>query len=157
MRHEHQENHVHEFPAIRSWRTGDDVTGHIARIYEEFGLCFDDAFEDDLMDVGQAYARGLFLVAEDQDGLVATAAAQANGGVRLVRRMYVAPRGRRHGLARAMLRACMTWGDFARTELWSDVRFRGAHAMYQAEGFVPGPCRVLTDPDRSVERYFAKG
>jgi GNAT superfamily N-acetyltransferase len=70
--------------------------------------------------------------------------------------MYVAPRARRGGLARELLRRCLGWGDFARTELWSDVRFRGAHALYQREGFTPGPCRVLADPDRSVERYFSR-
>ena len=133
------------------------MSNHIARIYAEFGLCFDPHFEDDLLDMGAAYARGCFLVAVDADGLVGTAAAQAGGGVRLVRRMYVAPRGRRVGLARRLLHDCLAWGDFARTELWSDVRFRGAHALYRAEGFTPGPCRVLADPDRSVERYFSRG
>jgi GNAT superfamily N-acetyltransferase len=147
---------VHGAPLIRPWRPGDDVLGHIAAIYGEFGLAFDPAFEDDLLDVGASYARGSFLVAEDSAGLVGTAAVQANGGVRLVRRMYVAPRGRRGGLARELLRRCAAWGSFPRTELWSDVRFRGAHALYRAEGFVAGPCRVLTDPDRSVERYFSR-
>ncbi len=147
---------VHGPFTIRSWRPGDDVAGHIARIYGEFGLCFDPDFEDDLLDVGANYARAHFLVAEDPDGIAGTAAACAEGGVRLIRRMYVAPRARRHGLARALLAECLRWGDFARTELWSDVRFRGAHALYQREGFVPGPCRALAAPDRSVERFFAR-
>jgi GNAT superfamily N-acetyltransferase len=147
---------VHGPFTIRSWRPGDDVAGHIARIYAEFGLCFDPAFEDDLLDVGASYARACFLVAEDSAGLAGTAAACAEGGVRLVRRMYVAPRARRTGLARALLARCLAWGNFRRTELWSDVRFRGAHALYRGEGFVPGPCRVLDDPDRSVERFFAR-
>lgn len=148
---------MHEGIHIRPWRPGDDVSGHIARVYAEFGLCFDPQFEDDLLDVGASYARGHFLVAEDAGGIVGTAAAAACGGVRIVRRMYVAPRGRRAGLARRLLHACLAWGDFSRTELWSDVRFRGAHALYRAEGFTPGPCRVLADPDRSVERFFARG
>ncbi len=145
----------HERFHIRPWREGDDARGHIAGVYREYGLCFEPGFEDDLGDVGRTYARALFLVAEDEGGLVATAAACDHGGVRLVRRMYVAPRARRAGLARTLLRACMAWGPWVRTELWSDVRFREAHALYRSEGFTAGPCRILADPDRSVERFFS--
>jgi GNAT superfamily N-acetyltransferase len=126
----------------------------VARIYGEFGLEFDPDFEDDLLDVAASYAHGAFWVAEDADGLVGTCGVVPNGWARVIKRMYVAPRGRRSGLATALLDRCLAFGSYGRTELWSDVRFRGAHAMYRRHGFTPGPCRVLTDPDRSVERYF---
>lgn len=142
---------------IRSWRADDPVQEHIARIYREFGLVFDPGFESDLEDVGASYADGLFLVAEDAAGaLVGTAAVVPNGPARLVKRIYVAPEARRVGLARALLHRVEAFGDFARTELWSDVRFRAAHRLYLSEGYTPGPVRILADPDRSVERYFAK-
>jgi len=141
---------------LRPARASDPVADHIRVIYEEHGLEFDLAFEDDLEDVIASYAAGRFLVIEDAEGLVATGAVLPNGAARVVKRMYVAPRGRRLGLARHLLRELCTFGDAAWTELWSDVRFRNAHRLYRSEGFVSGSVRVLTDPDGSVERYFRK-
>jgi GNAT superfamily N-acetyltransferase len=139
---------------LREFRSGDDVAAHIRSIYEEFQLVFDLEFEDDLQDVGESYASGKFWLVEDEAGIVATAAVLPHGAARIVKRIYVAPRGRRAGLARELLRETMRWGDFVRTELWSDVRFRSAHRLYLSEGMKPGPTRVLADPDASVERYF---
>jgi GNAT superfamily N-acetyltransferase len=139
---------------LRPFAPGDDVGAHIRTIYEEFGLEFDLDFEDDLIDPGASYASGRLWIVEDAAGIVATGGVVPAGAARLVKRMYVAPRGRRAGLARAILRLLLGWGDFAWTELWSDVRFRSAHRLYVSEGFVAGPARVLADPDRSVERYF---
>lgn len=141
---------------IRPVRAGDPVQAHVRGIYEEFGLSFDPAFEDDLEDVPGHYASGAFWVAEREGRLVGTAGVVPHGWVRLVKRIYIAPEARRGGLARHMLRRCMGWGDWPRTELWSDVRFRNAHQLYLSEGFQAGPVRVLEDPDRSVERYFAR-
>lgn len=129
---------------------------HIARIYREFGITFDPDFESDLRDVAASYASGRFLVAEADGRLVGTAAVLPNGEARLVTRIYVAAEARRRGLARRLLREVATFGDYARTELWSDLRFPGAHQLYLSEGFVPGPVRVLDDPDRSEERYFLR-
>jgi GNAT superfamily N-acetyltransferase len=139
---------------IRPYQPGDRAVEHIAGIYHEFGLVFDPDFEDDLFDIPRVYARGLFLVVEEDGRLLATGAAVPNGGLRMIRRMYVATAARRRGLASMLLARLMEWGDHSRTELWSDVRFRSAHAMYRRAGFQPGPLRILDDPDRSVERYF---
>ncbi len=143
---------------IRLYRPGDPVADHIRRIYEEHGLCFDPGFEDDLFNIPAAYANGQFwVVTDDADGaLLATGAAVPCGGVRLIRRMYVASTARRRGLARLLLERCMAFSDFRRTELWSDVRFREAHALYRQAGFRQGHVRVLDDPDRSVELFFWK-
>jgi GNAT superfamily N-acetyltransferase len=139
---------------IRPYQHGDPAADHIAGIYLEFGLAFDPDFEDDLYDIPRVYSQGLFLVAEEGGRLLATGAVVPNGGQRLIRRMYVATAARRRGLASQLLTQLMAWGDYSGTELWSDVRFRSAHAMYRRAGFQPGPLRILEDPDRSVERYF---
>ncbi len=139
---------------LRAWRPTDDVAAHIAAIYVEYGLCFDPSYENDLFDIEGAYAGGAFWVVEDEQGILATAAVVPDSGARLIRRMYVARRGRRRGLAAELIAACEGWGSFSRTHLWSDVRFRAAHALYLGAGFRGGHFRVLTDPDRSVERYF---
>jgi GNAT superfamily N-acetyltransferase len=135
-------------------RPEDPVAAHIRAIYEEHGLTFDLDFEDDLQDVCASYARGAFWVAEVDGRLLGTAGVVANGGARVIKRIYIAPEARRTGLARRFVRMAAAWGDFPRTELWSDVRFRSAHKLYLSEGFTMGPTRVLEDPDRSVERYF---
>jgi GNAT superfamily N-acetyltransferase len=139
---------------LRAVAPDDDVAGHIRKIYEEFGLAFDLDFEDDLISVPESFASGAFWVVEDAEGIVATAGVVPSGAYRTIKRMYVAPRGRRAGLARGLLSLCLGWGNFLGTELWSDVRFRSAHRLYRSAGFEPGPTRVLTDPDRSVERSF---
>lgn len=130
------------------------VAAHIAAIYAEFGLDFDLAFEDDLIDLQAAYGHGRFWIIEGEGRIQATAGVAPHGASRVFKRLYVAPAARRGGLARGLLRLACAWGDFPRTELWSDVRFRSAHQLYLSEGFTPGPTRVLTDPDRSVERSF---
>lgn len=140
----------------RLWRPGDDVAGHIAAIYREHDLVFDPDFEDDLFDIERVYAHGRFYVVEEAGQLLATAAVVPDSGFRLIRRMYVTPAGRRRGLAKRLVERCMTFGDFPATHLWSDVRFRAAHALYRSLGFQSGPTRVLTDPDRSVELYFSR-
>jgi GNAT superfamily N-acetyltransferase len=143
-------------PTIRDWRASDPVLEHIAAIYREFGLVFDPAFESDLVDVPGSYAGGAFWVAETDGQIVGTAAVMPNGPARLIKRIYIAAPARRSGLARTLLTRAASFGNFARTELWSDVRFRNAHRLYLSAGFTPGPTRVLDDPDRSVERYFSR-
>ncbi|MBM4365864.1 MAG: GNAT family N-acetyltransferase [Deltaproteobacteria bacterium] len=139
---------------LRPLAPGDDIKAHVRAIYEEHGLGYDPEFEDDLEDPVASYAGGAFWVMEDDAGIVACGGVVPTGGARCIKRMYVAPRGRRLGLAREILALAMRWGDFERTELWSDVRFRKAHQLYMSEGFRMGHTRVLDDPDRSVERYF---
>lgn len=139
---------------VRPALPGDPIRAHVRAIYEEFGLQFDPEFEDDLEDVPTHYAQGAMWVAEDGGRLLACGGVVAGGGARVIKRIYVAREARRHGLARELLRRGCAWGDFNRTELWSDVRFRDAHRMYLSEGFHRGHARVLADPDRSVERFF---
>lgn len=151
----------------RPLRRDDPVREHVAAIYAEHDVVYDADFEDDLEDPLTAYASGAFWVVDDAPGilpegvrpatpLLATAGVVPNGAVRTIKRIYVASAARRLGLARQLLRLAASWGDFEATELWSDVRFRNAHRLYLSEGFVAGPVRVLTDPDRSVERYFRR-
>lgn len=142
---------------IRLYQPGDPVAQHIASIYHEYGLCFDKDFEDDLFAIPQMYRHGQLWVAYQDGRLVGSGAAVPDGGSRLIRRMYVASSVRRQGLAQELLNRCLGFGDFTRTHLWSDVRFREAHKLYMKNGFIPGHVRVLTDSDRSVERYFWRG
>jgi len=140
----------------RLYRPGDPVREHVKGIYEEFGLAFDDAFEDDLSDVPRAYAGGAFWVVEDDTGIAATAAVVPYGAARLVKRIYVAERARRAGVARSLLRRCAGLrGLRADGALERRALLARAPAL-PFGGFRARATRVLADPDRSVERYFRR-
>ncbi len=78
-------------------------------------------------------------------------------------RLYVHPRLRRQRLARRLA----VLAEIAETQakewqahtidLWSDTRFREAHAFYQALGYTPtGETRDLHDLSHSTEYHFIK-
>ncbi len=75
-------------------------------------------------------------------------------------KMYVHPRLRRQGLARRLAAlpeaAAREWRATA-IDLWSDTRFREAHAFYQALGYTQtGETRDLHDLSNSTEYRFIK-
>lgn len=75
-------------------------------------------------------------------------------------KMYVHPRLRRQGLARRLAAlpeaAAREWGAHT-IDLWSDTRFREAHAFYQALGYMQtGETRDLHDLSNSTEFRFIK-
>ena len=75
-------------------------------------------------------------------------------------RLYVHPRLRRQGLARRLAALAEAqareWGAEA-VDLWSDTRFREAHAFYQALGYTQtGETRDLHDLSNSTEYHFIK-
>lgn len=77
-----------------------------------------------------------------------------------LQKMYVHPRRRRLGLARRLAglaeQTSRDWGC-NRMELWSDTRFREAHAFYTAIGYrETGKVRDLHDRSRSSEYLFVK-
>lgn len=124
---------------VRKACRDDDVAGHIRTIYEEFGLDFDLEFEDDLIDVTESHADGAFWVVEDAEGIVATGAVAPNGAARVIKRMYVAPRGRRAGLARGLLSLCLAWGGFAWSELWVMCGSARRTGSTSPRAFAPAP------------------
>lgn len=75
-------------------------------------------------------------------------------------KLYVHPRRRRQGLARRLTAlAEQTARDEGcrRLELWSDTRFREAHAFYKAIGYTQtGQVRDLHDRSQSSEYRFVK-
>lgn len=75
-------------------------------------------------------------------------------------KMYVHPRLRRQGFARRLAAlpeaTAREWGATA-IDLWSDTRFREAHAFYQALGYTQtGETRDLYDLSHSTEYHFIK-
>ncbi len=74
--------------------------------------------------------------------------------------LYVAATARRHGLGARLVRlvedAAVGAGTSA-LRLWSDTRFREAHAFYAGQGYRPtGASRELHDRSGTVEHEFAR-
>lgn len=162
-------------PATRFDSPG--VVAVIKAVYDEYGFTWEqDGYHADLYDLDGHYlsAGHRFYVAEIEDCIVGSAALEffpaiegelgklspIAGKRRLggcdcaLNRLYVHPRARRKGVARALvetvIRDARTSGRGA-MEIWSDKRFLAAHALYGRFGAVQVADRVLDDPDQSPE------
>ncbi len=84
----------------------------------------------------------------------------AEAGVAELKRLYVHPTARRRGFARKLVQRIESWAHAQgaeRIELWSDTRFREAHAFYLALGYRrSGHSRRLNDPSDTTEFHFEK-
>ena len=101
-------------------------------------------------------------VLEDDGRIAATIGAgrlAPDGSVEL-KRLYVAASHRRRGLARglvALVERHATDVGATSIELWSDTRFRDAHALYRSLGYTPtGEERDLDDPSNTTEYRFVR-
>lgn len=101
-------------------------------------------------------------VLEDDGAVVATIGAgplQPDGSIEL-KRLYVAASHRRRGLARglvALVEASARQRGATSIDLWSDTRFRDAHALYRALGYhATGEQRDLDDPSHTTEYRFTR-
>ena len=81
-------------------------------------------------------------------------------GTAELKRLYVAARARRRGLASALVRTVEAHAaahGATRIELWSDTRFTDAHALYGRLGYLPtGEDRDLHDPSSTTEWRFVR-
>ena len=64
--------------------------------------------------------------------------------------MYVHPKGRRRGIATAIMREIIGL-EVGPIEIWSDKRFVDAHRLYQRFGASVVGERICHDPDRAPE------
>ena len=151
-------------PLVRPASDGD-AAGLIALVgacFAEYPGCVLDVDGEipELRGIASAFAAedGEFWVAE-RDGLVVGSIGwvPAGAGAEL-RKLYVAASERRRGLGG---RLCAKVEDAARArgkahvELWSDTRFREAHALYERRGYRRGPTtRALGDRSATEEFFF---
>lgn len=147
--------------------TDDDGPALIAIIAEAFsaypGCVLDiDGEMPELRAPATAAAaeNGRFWVIEAEGAVVATISCRpaAVAGVLELKRLYVAKRARRRGLARllvALVEAEAAARGLPMVELWSDRRFTTAHRLYEALGYRRGEeTRALDDRSHTVEYYF---
>ncbi len=159
-------------PVIRD-ATDADAAAVIALIdlcFSAYTGCVMDlpGLDSDLPQVATHFARrgGRFWVVENGNPHVGQILAcggvvpASEMGVAELKRLYVHPTARRRGLARALVQRIETWAraqGAERIELWSDTRFREAHAFYLALGYRrSGRSRRLNDPSDTTEFHFEK-
>lgn len=142
---------------------GEPIRDVVRAALIEHGLPPDPSHTDaDLDDVLSFYVArgGLFDVALDEDGvLVGTVGVLPleNGRCEL-RKMYLAPRARRHGLGQRLLDRAMTQArlrGFTVMELETAAPLKAAMALYEKNGFVRVERAVsVSRCDRAYERVL---
>ena len=161
-----------ERPGPQDWTlrdaADDDAEGLIrcdrGGCFAEYPGCVLDLDDEmpDLLRMHSAWRQkqGRAWVVEDGQGLlgcVAAEPAEQGDGMEL-KRLYVAARARRRGVAS---RLCREVEQEARrrgssfVELWTDTRFVAAHRLYEHLGYVTdGRSRELHDLSNSVEYFY---
>ena len=149
-------------PAVRPAHSGDvpAILSLIGGVFAEYGCLLDAEHEDThLLNPGEHFrARsGEFWVVEDAGHTFATVAVEIAERVAELKCLYVHQDSRRQGWGRRLTQMCI---DFARQAgatrmvLWSDTRFRAAHALYYAVGFRQRGTRDLHDSNSTTEFGF---
>ncbi len=153
-------------PLIRSAINADaqDLFGLISLCLAEYPGCFVDPHADlpDMLTPASTYAAngGAYWVIEDERGRVAACCGVdfPRPGQAELHRLYVRPDQRRAGFAGQLLAKAEA---LARERgamimiLWSDTRFRTAHAFYEKRGYRRGAePRQLDDISNSSEYFF---
>jgi GNAT superfamily N-acetyltransferase len=113
-----------------------------ARVTEEFGVSFDiqAMLVDDMADLGKFMPpAGRLLLAEWQAHMAGIAGLrQIDASTAEVKRMYVLPAARHHGVGRALLQGLLAEArlmGYQRVRLDSARFMTAAHALYRSAGF----------------------
>jgi len=131
---------------VRLWepRDRDDVLALVKQVLGEYGLDFDPEDADqDLVDVEQHYQnrQGEFWVVEKGGKLIGTGAFYPLVGrpdVAEIRKMYLLPEARGHGLGRALLKLLeerASKNNFSYARLETAAVLKEAIALYEANGY----------------------
>ncbi len=129
-------------------RHGPEVRRLVSGVHEEFGFSYDPVLDADLDRIEQVYGgRGGFWVAIVEGRVVGTAALlERSRTLAELKRMYLLPPYRGHGMGHALLRrvldhACRN--GYAEVLLDTTARQTGAIRLYERHGFK----RVSVDGD----------
>lgn len=145
-----------------------------AGLQELIGLCFlpypgcvlDVHDEEPGLLRPESSFEAMWVLERGEDGLVAgciAAATRADAEPPHVelKKLYVHPSCRGLGLARVLVERVHAYAcerGHARVELWSDVKFDTAHAVYERLGYArTGATRELGDLSRTSEFHFVRG
>jgi GNAT superfamily N-acetyltransferase len=130
----------------------------VAATLTEFGFRLDPALDRDLSEPESFYDA--VWVALDGDEVVGTVAMRRIGDREAeLKRMYLVPRWRGHGLGRRLLEVALDWARRERiraVRLDTSERMETAQRLYEAAGFRRAGERVEEgELDRRCERFYA--
>ena len=119
----------------------------------EFGFEQDPAFDADLDDPAATYAA-LWVAVDDGEVVGSAALRDLGGGAVELKRMYLRPDRRGHGLGKELLALALDWArehGMRAVRLDTSERMVAAQRLYEANGFVripgdaprQGQCRLL--------------
>ena len=136
----------------------------IGRVFAEYDFIWNPATEvPDLLDLERHYGggAGAFWVARLEGRVVGSVGVERlPDGRAELHRLYLAASLRGRGVGRALVEAVLDWcraAGIARLTLWSDTRFKTAHAVYERCGYrKTGRTRALHDLSNSTEFHFEK-
>lgn len=154
--------------AVRPGHDNDswELIALISACWSEYPGCVMDVHGEcpDLLAPATVAERegGAFWVATDPCGTVVATVGwrPLRPGTIELKRLYVARRCRREGLASRLMdlaEAEAVGAGATSMELWTDTRFIGAHVFYKGRGYtIAGPDRELRDLSRTREHHFEK-
>lgn len=135
------------------------VIGVIARAYAEYPGCILDVDREEPALRAPATSFDRFWVVEE-GGIVGGCVGCAFGEPAELKKLYLDAHLRGRGLGRdliALVEEAVRAHGARRIELWSDTRFKTAHAVYERCGYrKTGRTRDLHDLSNSTEYHFEK-
>lgn len=137
----------------------DGVIAVIARAYAEYPGCVLDVDREEPALRAPASSFDRFWVVEEK-GAVVGCVGCALGATAELKKLYLDAHFRGRGLGRdliALVEEAARASGARRIELWSDTRFKTAHAVYERCGYrKTGRTRDLHDLSNSTEYHFEK-
>lgn len=137
----------------------DGVIAVIARAYAEYPGCVLDVDREEPALRAPASSFDRFWVVEEK-GVVVGCVGCALGATAELKKLYLDAHFRGRGLGRdliALVEEAARASGARRIELWSDTRFKTAHAVYERCGYrKTGRTRDLHDLSNSTEYHFEK-
>ena len=147
---------------IRPARDADSaaVIALIARVYGEYPGCILDVDREEPALRAPASSFDRFWVVEEGQHVVGCVGCALGKGVAELKKLYLDAPMRGRGLGRdliALVEETARASGAERIELWSDTRFKTAHAVYERCGYrKTGRTRDLHDLSNSTEFHFEK-
>ena len=138
----------------------DAIIALIARVYGEYPGCILDVDREEPALKTPASSFDRFWVVEEGQHVVGCVGCALGKGVAELKKLYLDAGTRGRGLGRdliALVEETARAHGAERIELWSDTRFKTAHAVYERCGYrKTGRTRDLHDLSNSTEFHFEK-
>lgn len=147
---------------IRPYQDKDKtaVVDFIFKNYVQYNAILDiDGYDKDVWDISNYYKDGHFWVLEKSGRPIGSIAVLPEKEGVSIHRLYLDPAERGHKYGKILLTRAMVWARTLRKTplwLWTDVRFKHAHKLYEDSGFVRTDSRVCDDIERSREFKYER-